>query len=264
MRPRDYVPLALLAGIAGFFVMQGIKNKRDRVRAPHASQPESTVVAAKAVKPVVADSAKIDSVNLQSPGPVRDFGAIQALIKDGAPGTYLLDMLAQQHDTLTHWPQRRLDAVRVFVDRYPTVADFSPAYPVVAERVFDEWRQAGFPLNFDFVTDSTQAEIAIRWVATLDSGDKDRLGTTVKKYDSNGWITHADIFVTTHSRADNTPLSPELIAGIARHEVGHALGLGHSGDKGDVMYPESNTPAISRADRATLHMLYLLPPGPTK
>jgi hypothetical protein len=30
------------------------------------------------------------------------------------------------------------------------------------------------------------------------------------------------------------------------------------------MYPESRTPVISAADRATMHLLYLLPPGMVK
>jgi hypothetical protein len=268
VRSRDYIPLVLLAGIAGFFVVKGTQNKREiprRVRAPK-NQPvaESLSMRADTARPDSTSVVQSAAANLRPARPERDFAAIQTKIAEGAPGTYIRQMLLEQHDSLTHWPERRLEAIRVFVDRSPSVPDFSSAYPLVAERVFDEWRQAGFPLNFDFVTDSSQADITIAWFATIPSDDKDRLGTTIKTYDNEGWIVHATILISTRSRGDGTPLAADLVAGIARHEVGHALGLGHSGDRKDVMFPESTTPVISTADRATLHFLYMLPPGPTK
>lgn len=267
MRPRDYIPLALLAGIAGLIVVQGLKNKRDIPR--QARRGETTSVAlgsdAGATTSVGTDTATAAIVRPSGePARARDLAAIQAQIKDGAPGTYLLDMLAEQHDTLMHWPQRRIDALRVWIDRYPGLPDFEPSYPVVAEHVFEEWHEAGFPLRFDFVPEASAAEIVIRWVATLPPGDTPRIGSTVKTRDENGWITAAEILISTHDRETGKPLSAALVAGIARHEVGHALGLGHSNNRADVMFPESSTPVISRADRATLHLLYILPPGPVK
>jgi predicted Zn-dependent protease len=52
-----------------------------------------------------------------------------------------------------------------------------------------------------------------------------------------------------------------MVAGILRHEIGHALGLNHAGDATSVMYRESATAEIAQSDRATLRLLYLLPPG---
>ena len=53
-------------------------------------------------------------------------------------------------------------------------------------------------------------------------------------------------------------LSPEQIAGIIRHEFGHALGLGHSNDQEDLMYQviQTNFPFISDCDISTLSDLY--------
>ena len=66
--------------------------------------------------------------------------------------------------------------------------------------------------------------------------------------------------IALHDSVGRT-LPPTVVAGIVRHEVGHALGLNHSNDPSSVMYREAATMTMSASDRATLRLLYLVPGG---
>jgi len=77
---------------------------------------------------------------------------------------------------------------------------------------------------------------------------------------SQFWIKSARIQIANHDSAGHL-LPPRTVAGILRHEIGHALGLNHADDATSVMYREAATSTISPSDRATLRLIYLLPPG---
>lgn len=231
------------------------------------SEPNSITVRAPAERPVAIPQgftvvhAPRDSA---IPVPTRDVAAIQERLREGAPGTYILHMLPGQGDTLARWPDRMHDALRVWIQPDASFADWNPAYAVVAERAFEEWQLAGFPIRFDRVRDSIGADIKIVFVHQMPPEEPvRRIGLARRVRDQVGWIRYAEVVVATHdSRGDALP--PETIHGAARHEVGHVLGLGHSPNPADVMYPESRSTVISGADRATLHLIYTLPPGPVK
>jgi predicted Zn-dependent protease len=172
-------------------------------------------------------------------------------------------MLEEENHFLTRWPDRRMNALRVWIDRNPTVSRWDQRYFVVAANAFDEWRLAGFPVAFDVVLDSTKTNIQIRWVTQFPRSGQNQIGVTKRRRDQHGWLISAEITIATHD-ADGDPLPPATVFGAARHEIGHALGLGHSPDAADVMHALSNATVISASDRATLHLLYKLPPGIVK
>jgi predicted Zn-dependent protease len=87
-----------------------------------------------------------------------------------------------------------------------------------------------------------------------------RIGKTHRMYDQNAWVTHAEVVVALHDR-DGDRFPPGEISEILRHEIGHALGLGHSRNRATIMYPENTQLDITEFYKETLHLLYELPPG---
>ncbi len=190
-------------------------------------------------------------------------GELRRRVSNLAPGTYVSDILAEQDSVLYRWPERLGNALRVYVEPTSSVADWNDQYPLIARGVFDEWSLAGFPLRFTFVYDSTDADISIRWIDRFPIDAGQRIGETDRVHTSASLIASAHVAIANHDSAGHR-LRPTLVAGIVRHEVGHALGLNHANDRSSVMYRESATSVIGPSDRATLRLLYLVPAGSLK
>jgi predicted Zn-dependent protease len=56
-------------------------------------------------------------------------------------------------------------------------------------------------------------------------------------------------------------LTPRQVELVAAHEMGHALGLPHSDDPRDVMYPRNTALRLTSRDYRTLQAVYDMPNG---
>jgi predicted Zn-dependent protease len=198
-----------------------------------------------------------------APPPMRDLADVRRRLTEQAPGTYILDMLSAQDSVLFRWPERIQDRVRVWVQDDPHIPDWWLGYVSTARDVFAEWETVGLPLRFAQVPDSASADITIRWIDRFPPNMRGHIGSTRRTSDQYAWIVRADILVALHDAEGHT-FGPNELTAILRHEVGHALGLGHSRDRATIMFPEETRLEIAYGDRETLHLLYSLPPGSVK
>jgi predicted Zn-dependent protease len=176
------------------------------------------------------------------------------------PGTYIDDIIAAQDSALYRWRDWGVDAVQVYVEPSSAASGWERTYVDLARNAFGEWNDAGFPLRFNFIYDSTNADIKLRWKERFPAEEGQRIGVTERMHTNEFWIASARIEIANHDSTGRL-IPARMIAGTLRHEIGHALGLNHANDSTSVMYYQAATATISPSDRATLHMLYLLPPG---
>jgi len=119
------------------------------------------------------------------------------------------------------------------------------------------WASVLSGLRFTLTRDTTEAQIVARSVEQLDG---ERVGLTDLEWTRSGEIHQARVALARRDH-HGTPIPPPTALAIALHEFGHALGLAHSPNPGDVMFPRTRAASLSSRDIATLRLLYQLPTG---
>jgi hypothetical protein len=178
-------------------------------------------------------------------------------IRSSGSSTYLGEMLDTGGDsTLRRWENRTTAPIHVWFA--PThAANFQPAFIVAIKSAFGQWTSAGVPVRFDFDGDSTNAEVTVKWRIQFEI---ERTGQTDVTWDENGHIQGATITLATFD-PKGRPMDPDDIRIVATHEVGHLLGLDHSKDSTDIMFPTAKVRDLSDRDVRTVMLLYQLTPG---
>src|SRR6202165_2647059 len=178
-------------------------------------------------------------------------------IRGSGNTTYLGEMLAASEDSmLRRWDNRSLSPIRVWLAP-TTAANFKPSFLDAIRAAFAQWTSAGVPVRFNFDADSTQAEVTVRWRIQLET---ERTGQTDVTWDENGHIQTAVVTIATFD-PKGRPMEPDDVRVVALHEVGHLLGLDHSKDSTDLMFPTAKVRELSDRDVRTALLLYQLSPG---
>lgn len=122
-----------------------------------------------------------------------------------------------------------------------------------ARRAIGDWSMVhDLPLRFEFVRPTGDPDVEFRWI---DRFPVSQAGATHRQIGGDGFIERVTVVLAAF-HADGTPMSREFRRLVALHEVGHVLGLPHSGHPGDVMHPGNRNLEISPRDLRSLHVLY--------
>ena len=101
----------------------------------------------------------------------------------------------------------------------------------ITELAFSEWEKNLYSIHFKNVKDYGNADIAIKFK----KGKLNKGGQAKIYFNQKGFIDHVEISVSKTS--NGTELNQTMLEHITRHEIGHALGLGHSQFPHSLMYP---------------------------
>ncbi len=135
--------------------------------------------------------------------------------------------------------------ITVYIDNKSVPPHYSPTYYTQVQKALNYWEEGGnrkleYTPVFEIV-DSEKADIRIRWIENLqkDQGAPNGVAGDTIPFVVNGRFVRVDIAfgVGTYQWGEWVPYSDTAMLAIAEHELGHALGLDHSSDKQDIMYP---------------------------
>ncbi len=191
------------------------------------------------------------------PAPNRDLGEIRRRLLENQAGTYIGDILSERDSNIARWPDRTSSPLRVWIQSPAALPDWNPEDIAQVRDAFTTWVSAGAPVPFTFVMDSSGADVHVTWV---DHFDEQISGKTMWARDDNWWIVDANIAIALHHN-HGEPLDASAVRAIALHEVGHLLGLDHCADTTNIMTPRVRIRDLSPADKATMRLVYALPPG---
>lgn len=173
--------------------------------------------------------------------------------------TYLDSLMLSTDSVVRRWPDRWGAPIRVAIIE-GGAPGYTPRMKEFVDESLERWESLRIGVRFEVVRDTSDADVVVRWI---DRFDFDRAGQTDLTWDQAGHVRRAVISLALRT-STGIPFPDNALLAVAVHEAGHALGLPHSSDPSDVMFPATRTSILSERDRRTASVLYRLPPGPVR
>jgi len=160
------------------------------------------------------------------------------------------------------WPVET-SQIRIWV---PEPEDLPPGlardFQNAAARGIRAWNGHPIPLSVRTRKTGESPDATVQWVSSMEG---DRLGRAEIEWARSGEIVRVRVLgftVNTHQPGtEGRALTPQEVELVAAHEMGHVLGLPHSDDARDVMFPQNTATRLTARDFRTLAALYSLPNG---
>lgn len=136
--------------------------------------------------------------------------------------------------------------ITVHIDNVSIPEHYSSTYEKQVEIAMEYWENGGnghlaYTPEFRLVDSESEADIYIMWVENLeeDAGVENGVAGFARPSEANGKYVRVDIVLEVGDYQGYAwrQYGDANMLEIAKHELGHALGLGHSTGRYDIMYP---------------------------
>ncbi len=189
----------------------------------------------------------------------RSLSIIDHCILNQPSGSYFADATRQR---VAHWPNSAMP-LKVYLLEDDKIKGYSPKYYAALKDAFSQWTDiSDGKIQFEFTDKKSKANIVCAWTDDAhDMAGGNELGLTQTRVRGGGVIESATIlFLTVYSEdlSKEEALAKQKV--VYLHEIGHALGLEHSKQPYDIMYPEvcpsGLETTLNDRDRNTILELY--------